>query len=331
MSKPATEPKPASEIDDDALSWVAKQSAGPLSAGDQEAFATWYAAHTRHQGAYLRAQAIWHSLDKAAIQPNLVPAAKKAPKVRPDRRGFLMGGIAASVAALAVGGYIAKAARDRQVLTTAVGEFRKVPLADRSLASLNSGSHVEVNMTPHLRRVVLREGEAWFEVAKNPDAPFVVEAGDIRVRAVGTAFSVRRRDKGADVLVTEGVVEAWSDNGTADRRQIKAGEGAFIADDAAVIQVSGTAAEVERKLAWREGNIILDNDTLADAVAEFNRYNAQKIVIADPKLNQMRFVGQYRIDQPEQFADAVHSLLNVPTATDTRGIVIGSAAAAPIG
>ncbi|HVZ28756.1 MAG TPA: FecR domain-containing protein [Asticcacaulis sp.] len=318
------------KIDDVALTWVAKQSAGPLSAIDQEAFATWYAAHPRHQGAYLRAQAIWHSLDKAAIQPNLVPAPKSVRRAT-NRRNFLMGGMAASVAALVVGGYVAKSLRDRQVLTTAVGEFRKVPLADRSLASLNSGSHVEVNMTPHLRRVVLREGEAWFEVAKNPDAPFVVEAGNIRVRAVGTAFSVRRRDNGADVLVTEGVVEAWSDGGNADRRQISAGEEAFVADDAKVIKVSGTPEEVERKLAWREGNIILDNDTLADAVTEFNRYNTQKIVIADPRLNQTRFVGQYRIDQPEQFADAVHSLLNVPTATDARGIVIGSPSSGPIG
>lgn len=310
---------------------MAKQSAGPLSATDQEAFAAWYTDHPRHQGAYLRAQAIWHSLDKAAIQPNLVPAARVRRHAQPDRRGFLFGGMAASVAAVAVGGYVAKSVHDQQVLTTAVGEFRKVPLADRSLASLNSGSHVEINMMPHLRRVVLREGEAWFEVAKNPEAPFVVEAGNIRVRAVGTAFSVRRRDNGADVLVTEGVVEAWSDGGTAERRQITAGEEAFVADDAHVIKVSGTPEEVERKLAWREGNIILDNDTLADAVAEFNRYNAQKIVIADPHLNTARFVGQYRIDQPEQFADSVHSLLNVPTATDARGIVIGAATAGPVG
>lgn len=317
-----------SKTDDEALAWMAKQSAGPLSDADQQAFAAWYADHPRHQGAYLRAQAIWHSLGKAAIQPNLVPATKPAGGAR-NRRGFLMGGIAATAAVVTVGGYAAKVLRDRQVLTTAVGEFRKVPLADQSLASLYSGSHVEVSMTARLRRVVLREGEAWFEVAKNPEAPFVVEAGDIRVRAVGTAFSVRRRANGADVLVTEGVVEAWSDGGNAERRRITAGEEAFIADDAEVIEVSGTPAEIERKLAWREGNVVLDNDTLADAVAQFNRYNAEKIVIADPRLNASRFVGQYRIDQPEQFADAVHSLLNVPTGRDSRGIVIGRAPAAP--
>ncbi len=322
---------PTPTIDDEALAWVAKQSAGPLSDADRTAFETWYAAHTRHQGAYLRAQAIWHSLDKAAIQPNLVPETKILPKAKPDRRQFLIGGIAASAAAVVTGGFVARLLNDRRTLTTAVGEFRKVPLADRSLASLNSGSHVEVSMTPRLRRVVLREGEAWFEVAKNPEAPFIVEAGDIRVRAVGTAFSVRRRDNGADVLVTEGTVEAWSDSGSAERRHITAGEEAFIANDAEIIEVSGTPAEVERKLAWREGNIVLDNDTLAEAVAEFNRYNAQKIVIADPRLKDMRFVGQYRIDQPEQFADAVHSLLNVPTAADERGIVIGATASRPIG
>ncbi len=315
-----------SRIDEEALAWVAKLSAGSPSESDRCLFEAWYASSPRHQGAYLRAQAIWHSLDRTTIQTDMRPVARVAnPSVRlTNRRYFLVGGIVSAVAACAVAAVLGPRVGGRTVLKTGMGEFRKVPLADRTVASLNSGSHVEVSMTPRLRRVVLLEGEAWFEVAKNPDQPFVVEAGDVRVRAIGTAFSVRRRGNGADVLVTEGVVEAWSDNGTAERSQIAAGEEAFIAHDAAVIHVADAPDEVERKLAWRDGNIILNNETLVDAVAEFNRYNAQKIIIADPAIANTRFVGQYRIDQPERFADAVHSLLNVPTSTSHDGIVIGA-------
>jgi transmembrane sensor len=52
-------------------------------------------------------------------------------------------------------------------------------------------------MKPGLRQVKLDRGEAWFQVAKDPQRPFVVESGPVRVRAVGTAFSVRRREGGA--------------------------------------------------------------------------------------------------------------------------------------
>lgn len=315
-----------SPVDEAALAWVAKQAAGPLDAADQSAFDAWYAGHPRHQGAYLRAQAIWHTLDKATIQQNLRPA-QPAPKVLMTRRMVVAGGMAAAVAGL-VGLLLPRRAPDA-VLKTTTGEFRKVPLPDKSIASLNSGSHVEVKITPKLRRVVLVEGEAWFEVAKNPEKPFVVEAGDVRVQAVGTAFSVRRRDTGADVLVTEGVVETWVEGagGEGERRRLRAGDEAFVPSDATAIRVAAAPAEVERKLAWREGNIVLDNETLDEAVAEFNRYNGQKIIVTDPALGRTRFVGQYRIDQPAQFAQSVQAVTGADVAIGDGAIRIGRPAA----
>ncbi|HWU81245.1 MAG TPA: FecR domain-containing protein, partial [Caulobacter sp.] len=205
-------------------------------------------------------------------------------------------------------------------LRTTLGEVRKVPLADRTIASLNSDSHLEVSMTSKLRRVVLVSGEALFEVAKNPERPFVVEAGEVSVKAVGTAFSVRRRTTGADVLVTEGVVEAWNTGGA---RRISAGEQAFVPYRAQPISVRAAPQEIERRLAWREGDIILNNQTLAEAALEFNRYNKLKIVIADPALGSHRLVGQYRADQPEQFVDALQALLGVPVARVGDHLAIG--------
>src|SRR5437868_1171314 len=100
-----------SEIDDQALEWVAKASAAPLCEVDQRAFEMWYALSPRHQGAYLRAQAIWHSLGKATIQPDLRPVTGSAVldrdiaagrQQRTSRRAFLAAGLAAaSVAAVA--------------------------------------------------------------------------------------------------------------------------------------------------------------------------------------------------------------------------------------
>ena len=327
-----------SKIDQDALAWMARQTQGPLQGDDLAAFEAWYAADTRHQGAYLRAQAIWHTLDKTTIQTDLRPAPdsigtgeqKVTRPPRPDRRRFLLGGTAGLAAAAVAGAVLLPRLAPRTVLKTATGEFRKVPLADHSIASLNSGSHVEVSMTSKLRRVVLKSGEAWFEVAKDPGKPFVVEAGDVRVQAVGTAFSVRRRDGGADVMVTEGIVDVWSDQtagddaGDAPRRRIVAGEEAFVPDRATTIAVSAAPAEIERKLAWRDGNLIFDNETLDTAAADFNRYNSQRLVIVDPALKTKRFVGQYRIDAPEHFAEDIHALLGVPVSVSKDEIRIGA-------
>ena len=318
-----------SAIDKEASDWVVRQASGPLDEASQRAFEAWYDTGPRQQGAYLRAQAIWRSLDKATVQANLRPEAARRPAKarsaqRPSRRAFIGAGIATSAAAGVVAMVFGPRLVGGKTLATTLGEVRKVPLEDRSIASLNSDSRLEVSMTPKLRRVVLVSGEALFEVAKNPRRPFVVEAGDVVVRAVGTAFSVRRRVNGADVLVTEGVVEAWNAGGVAGAQRISAGQQAFVPNRAAPFSVLAAPQEVERRLAWREGNIILNNQTLAEAAQEFNRYNRLKIVVADPALGAHRLVGQYRADQPEQFVDAVQTLMDVRVTRSGERLMVGA-------
>ncbi len=320
-----------SSIDDAALEWVARESAGPLDDAAQAAFEAWYLANPRHQGAYLRARAIAHSVDQMTVQaslkprPDVVAPAGAAAPVR-SRRAFVFGGaLAAGIAAIGVTA-LAPGLPGRATYETARGEFRKVQLSDRSVVSINSGSQVAVHLTDAQRRVTLGRGEAWFEVAKDRRRPFVVEAGDVRVRAVGTAFSVRRHaDGGAEVLVTEGVVEVWANGGTAPRRTLAAGELAIVPADGSAARISADAGAVQRRLAWREGQLVFQNEPLGAAVAEFNRYNARQIVVTDPALHRKPLVGRYRIDQPEEFANDVHALLDVPVAIRADGIRIGAA------
>ena len=234
----------------------------------------------------------------------------------------MFGGLAASLAAV-VGKFGYSAMHAEMVLTTAKGEFRKVPLQDTSIASINSGSQIEVVFTPQQRRINLRKGEAWFEVAKDKSKPFIVEAGDARIRAVGTAFSVRRLATGSEVLVTEGTVEVWSSDGSAQRRLVTAGEHAFLGQDARTIPVTRQPDEVNRKLAWREGKLVLTSQTLSEAVADFNRYSPKTIVIADPSLAAKRFIGQYQLDAPELFAKDVSMILDVPVLITAESILIG--------
>ncbi len=325
-------------IDIEAADWVVRLNKGRVADETVALFDQWYAADTRHQGAYLRAEAAWMMLDRAqvmshgdAVQANGTLRHSQAKYQTLRTRRFLLGAGAAASMAAAVGvGFVLKS---RLSFATGMGELRKVPLADRSLAAVNTDSQIDVAMTDHIRHVQLVKGEAWFEVAKNPDAPFVVSAGDVRVRALGTAFSVRRHKGGVDVLVTEGTVEVWNVKDMAKRVSLTAGAEAFVSESfvsgaAQSVAVSYQPEQVERKLAWREREIILNDETLADAVAEFNRYNSRQIVISDPALNSQKFVGGFQVDQPDSFARAVHTALGVPVSISDDRIQIGTVSSA---
>ena len=319
-----------SRIDEEATQWVARLN-GEVSEETRQAFEVWHEADPRHQGAFLRAEAAWVMLDRAEVMAHgdtLLARRALEEKLKRHRnsvsRRYVMGGaVAASLTGAVAVGYVLA---NRLSVATGVGELRSIPLKDRSIASVNTDSQIDVDMTPQIRHVALVKGEAWFEVAKNPEVPFVV-AGDIRVRAVGTAFSVRRREGGADVLVTEGTVEAWTVNDKNKRVTLTAGHEAFVPVKAEVVEVTYRPEEVERRLSWREREIVLNSETLTEAVAEFNRYNSRQIVIADPALGAQKLVGGFHVDQPETFARAVQTALNVPVSETDDRIIIGTASA----
>ncbi len=315
-----------SAIDEQAAQWVARLNAS-CDAATLHAFKSWHDADRRHAGAFLRAEAAWTLLDRTQVLGHGGQGEQRLREAQARTRRqvlsrFVMGGTVAASLAGAIGvGWVLK---DRLSFATRLGELRNVPLSDRSLAAVNTDSRIDVDMTAHIRHVQLVKGEAWFAVAHNPQVPFVVSAGDARVRAVGTAFSVRRRDGGVDVLVTEGVVEAWSVRDKTKRVQLGVGHQAFVPFSGAVVDAVYHPDDVERQLAWRERKIILKNETLGDAAAEFNRYNHAQIVIDDPMLRDEKLVGGFGVDQPESFARAVHAALNVPVEIGDDRITIGT-------
>ena len=318
-----------SPIDTEAARWVACRHSGRAEPAEDADFRAWYDKDARHRGAYLRAEAAWVLLDRAQVMTHGSSGVKPQPArlwappswTHTSRRALLTGTLAATVAVSIGTAYVLS---QRVSFITTRGELRNVPLADRSVVAINTDSQVDVALTDHLRHIQLVRGEAWFQVAKNPEAPFVVSAGDIRVRAVGTAFGVRRRDHGADVMVTEGTVETWNIHAPDQRTRLTQGNEAFVADKKAPVAVAFQPDEVTRKLAWRDREIILRQETLADAVAEFNRYNTRQIIVTDPTLARMSLVGGFKVDQPETFARAVHAALDAPVSINDDRIIIGT-------
>jgi transmembrane sensor len=287
-----------------AARWVARMD-GEWTDELEAELQIWMAADPRRQGALLQAEATWQTVNvlRRSAEDDDMSAR------RFSRRWVLAGGGAAIAASLAGGLFLLN--RDAS-FTTDVGEIRRIPLADGSMAAINTSSRIDIKLEARARNVSIERGEAWFQVAKDPTRPFTVEAGRVRVQAVGTAFSVRRRDGGADVLVTEGVVEAWVAGAEGHRVRLAAGSRAFVADNAAIEEAPTVASSVDRTLAWRDGKIDLAGDPLIEAAAEFNRYNRRQIKIVDPELAREQVDGVFRTDDPEGFATAIKSTLDVP-------------------
>lgn len=302
---------------DEAARWVARMEGDGWSAEQEAELEAWLDADPRRRGALLQAQAAWMTLDPVGAA-RLVGAAPppesldeeedEEPRHWFSRRGVLAGG-GAAVAASIAGAFLLL---NRGLsYATEVGEIRRVPLPDGSTAAINTSSKVEVKLAPTRRQVRIDEGEAWFQVAKDPERPFIVEAGRVRVQAVGTAFSVRRWDNGAEVLVTEGVVDAWTDGAEGNKVRLTAGSRAFVADNAAVKHEEAAPSSIDRTLAWRDGKIDLVGEPLGEAVSEFNRYNRRRLVLADPGLGSEQLDGVFRTDDPIGFANAIASTLGV--------------------
>jgi len=282
---------------------------GRWTDADEAELQAWLSADPRREGVLLQMQASWIAFDGSVQEWKGGKDVASSRFARFDRRALIAGGGTALAASL-VGGLIwARSARSYQ---TEIGEIRRVPLEDGSVAAINTKSKIEVKLAETRREVLIDEGEAWFQVAKDASRPFVVAAGRIRAQAIGTAFSVRKRDTGADIIVTEGTVDAWADGAEGAKIRLAAGESAFVANNAGMTRLSYAPNSSDGPLAWRAGKIELVGESLENAAAEFNRYNRRQIIIDDPAVGAELFDGVFRIDDPEGFGLAVKNSLNVP-------------------
>ena len=217
--------------------------------------------------------------------------------------------IASAVLACAAGGLVALNAYLTPNFTTGTGEQRTVQLADGSTIELNSKSRVRVLFSDRERDVELVEGQALFRVAKDPVRPFVVRSDGTRVRAVGTQFDVYRKTSGTTVTVVEGRVAVLSSpepgssetpaSATGPDGESKEGSAVVFVSTGEQVTVTDQAvseprhADVKAATAWTERELVFDMTPLSEVAQEFNRYNAQKLVVSDPALRDFHVTGVF--------------------------------------
>lgn len=326
-------------IQAEAARWLARRAGPGWRAADQAALEAWLARDTAHRVAFLRLDSVWQEAGRLRAlaagtadrgppprrRANAVPPAEASapasaprpdfaalrfaprPRATPARRWPWLAMASLGVAAAVAGGLAWQ--RDTRVAradyASAMGQLRQVTLADGSQATLSSGTRIEVALRRGRRDIALDAGEAVFHAAKDPDRPFVVSAGGRQVTAVGTVFAVRR-DAGErlQVVVTEGTVRLdappQADGRPGPSTLLPAGSIAQAGPHGVLVR-SVPLDQARQALDWQRGLLRLDDVPLAEAVAEFNRYNTRKLVVGDAAAGALRVGGSFQWANTEGF------------------------------
>ena len=302
----------------EASAWLAQLDKGNLRAADLEALREWIQRSPRHAQELRQLAQLSEDLNVLTDLAGPLHDAARSYYVRSpvSRRLPRMAGAAIlAVLALVVG--LVFYARDQpseawsQFATTAVGEQREIALPDGSVIALNSDSRLGVSYGARHRDVRLQQGEALFEVARDPDRPFVVDAGMGRVEALGTTFAVRVDLDSIEVAVTHGRVRVFERHVPAPGDGPPAREvptpAILLATGERVVIVPPLAGamppdaetvpmrELQRKLAWREGLLDFSETPLDEVVREVGRHTNLEILVEDESLRSLEFNGLFRI------------------------------------
>lgn len=333
------------EAVDEASAWFVEFRLGDADAEARRAFDAWLRSSPAHVRAYIEVAATYAGLPAAETNlkfdtAQLIAAARADSTVVPFSSAMSPPG--AGDATPAAPSKSSRPARARWALAAAIllligaawlwqlttaetirtvtGEQRSLTLDDGSRVELNARSSIRIRFSDAERRVDLLEGQALFHVAPEPGRAFIVDAGDIDVRAVGTQFDVNRGRTGTIVTVIEGRVAVLTE-GAAGEREIgpekpSTANGAtgkradpLILDAGQRVRVTGAEplrpapANVDATTAWTRHQLAFDGTPLIEVIEQFNRQNKRQLRIASVELNALSISGVYTSPDPQSLVN----------------------------
>lgn len=299
---------------EEAAHWFAVLRRGPMSLEERARFDSWR-ADPANQRALDAMHELWgevSAIKALGLQPR--PAKIHRPTA-------VAAGLAAAVVAVAslAGVLLVSAPQAQAHIRTRIGEQETKTLPDGSVVAVNVATSLAYRMESHVRAVRLSEGEAAFFVKKSQVRPFLVDAGDYRVRSVGTAFDVRLRDGLLDVSVGEGVVEISAAHGP------KAGQLLARVSGGEHVQLPAVAAEAAQPDAprkpevknapaqsfaeWRLRTVRYEDASVSTVVEDLNRFYERPLEVADADLARQRVTIRLQVEDRDETLRTLAALL----------------------
>ncbi len=282
-----------------ANAWVTRLTSGQATVEDARALREWCATSEAHAHAYHEAARLWRQLGQ------LPPT-----QARRTRRRLLGYGLAACILLFGLTWLQLDPRLDSQAwladVSTKTGERREIVLEDGSRVELDARTRLDLDFSAERRRLVLSGGAAVFHVQHDPSRPFVVEADNGSVTALGTVFEVRHQGTGVRVTCSEGVVAVR----LVDQPTLRLEAGQQLRYDA---HASSTPVQVDSQeaLAWRQDLLVFKQRPLGELVEELNRYRSGRIVLADAEIARRPVSGVFHLQRTDEALAHIRSSLGL--------------------
>jgi transmembrane sensor len=290
----------------EAMDWLVLLQEGTADADQRARFQSWLAADARNESAWADVSGLYamlgdtpprHEAHWRKPDPAFLAAPRRAP-IR--RRGVIALLTAASVALVTfVGLFPDWRHRLTADASTGIAELRQLPLADGSVVHLGPGSAIDVDLDARTRRITLLSGAAYFDVAPDAERPFTVEVAGVAVRALGTAFEVDEGADGVRIALEHGRVRITHGGQVSD---LAPGEWQTISPGGTVQSGAIAANQIA---AWRRGQLVARDRSVADVVDELRRSYRGIIVLRDETLARKRLTGAYNLADPADVLAAI--------------------------
>ena len=306
------------DVQQQAAEWLTVLMSDEASEAEHAAWQRWRGADPEHERAWQHIDAVsqrFNGLHRGAAAQALAGTRQQA--VNGKRRQLLAWlGVAAGGGLLAAqtGAWDGVSAL-RADYRTATGERREVVLDDGSVLSLNTGSAVNVRFDDSRRLIELLAGEILVSSGHGAGsaAPLVVATREGLVRALGTRFVVRQQDGVSTVEVLESAVEIRPRDSAGAPLLLAAGRG---------VAFSRHAPDAPHAIdayadAWSRGQLIVDDVTLGDFLADLARYRPGVIDCA-PAVAQLRLSGVFPLADTQRILNMLPNSLPVQVRSRTR-------------
>ena len=310
-------------ITEAAAQWCMRMHEPDCTRQEREAFAVWLNANPLHALEYEAMLEIW-GVSEHLTRPPPATAQVVALPAAPRRSTWQRFAVAAVVTLLALpvaaySGWQLGWLPNAHERYSADASAKTVTLPDGSQVELNLGSQLTFSNYKDQRRVTLGKGEAFFKVSHDASHPFLVQAAEGQVRVTGTQFNVWMYEDQVRVTLLEGSVLVTSNKRlSGDGLRLEPGmQARYKAGDYAA-QISPTSA-VTSELAWRNGKLVLDNLSLADALPLINRYLDIPLALADSATGKLRIGGVFNTRDIDHLVTSLPKVLPIYLSRNADG------------
>ncbi|PCH95416.1 MAG: hypothetical protein COB83_08710 [Gammaproteobacteria bacterium] len=330
---------------DQASLWIAKMDRS-LSKQECQEFRAWLLEDAQHQKLIIEMASMWDKMDSLENLADLFPEANKksttsVENIKAEHKSKPWGlALAASVVLAVLVGLLTNnhffnAEQEFVRYETVVGESSTIYLPDNSKVLLNTNSILLVRYTDDFRLLKLQRGELYVEVAHDKSRPLSVVANHKIIQAVGTAFSVQVSDLDIELIVTDGkvLIGGLAKKQSANEKTLTIPKTGLAVSKGEIASLSVTKnvadsvvaidpKSIKQSLSWRQGNLVFNGETLAQAMAEVSRYTSVKFEIADEELKDMKIAGRFKTGDVKGLIGALNNNFNIKIDRVNKSLVV---------